>query len=228
MTRPQHQDPDLRVTIAHGRVGLDAWVEGTIGSWVVAYRVVVPADMNPRIAELRIFPKEPPVTGRRPKGTWSGAVEHVPRSGLRTQVLRRVRLSLAGKALATTYGSVVTLFDNSGLGALSSSKAPARPKRARRGRKKHADDFLARVAADYVDAVTRGSVTPVMDIANQRAAPTGRVRAWISQARKRGFLAGRGRGRTVGLLTPKAMSALAASTLAVGVVKRGRHSKKGE
>jgi transposase-like protein len=187
---------------------LDAWFETPIddGRWVIAYRVLVPSDLSPRLAELRIFPAGRKGAKRSP-GTWSGDAKHVPDKGLTGAVLKKVRLSLPAQKLAAIFADSPDLL-TMGLGGLvrSEKKPPAVP--PRRGRKPHTDEFLERVANEYMEAMKVSPRAPVQRIAERYGQTVGRVRGWVYQARERKILRGdRGQG-CIGkpALSPQALS----------------------
>jgi transposase-like protein len=101
-----------------------------------------------------------------------------------------------------------------------------RPADTGRGRPRHTDAFLVRVAAEYVRACTAGPA-PVEAVARRHGdEPVAKVRGWIYQARQRGFLSESAQGRTGGQLTPEATFYLAARTPKTRATKeKHRHEK---
>lgn len=185
----------------------DAWVEVPLGrSWVVAYRIVNDRG-RPVVGEIRIFPAEE----NRPRlGHWSGELlgttAKVPRRGITSRQLRDVRVRaylqyMAGR-VADFQARLGDMAEHWGWGA-AKSNIPNRVRStgARRGRKPRPDKFYARIAADYVQALSSGSKRPIQDVAKRRKLPGGQVRDMIRQARKRGLLTRERGGVRGGMLT---------------------------
>lgn len=193
----------------------DTWIEVPLGrSWVAAYRIVDDRGA-PVVGELRIFPEE---EGRPGLGRWSGDLvgthAKVPRRGITLRQLRGVRVRTYQRYMAEqierlrAMGPVLAKHYGWDLVGVPAKRATPITPGARRGRKGRPDQFYALVAADYSDAITRGSHRPVMDVAKRRSLPGGQVRDMIRQARKRGLLTREGPGLSGGTLTERALKFL--------------------
>jgi hypothetical protein len=73
---------------------------------------------------------------------------------------------------------------------------------------------LARLSAEYLDAVASGSRRPVMDVAGRHGWDVERTRRALGRARAQGLLVGAGRGRAGGALSAEAERLLALSAVA--------------
>ena len=155
-----------------------------------------PADLSPRLAELRIFPASTRAA-KRSRGTSSGDAKHVPDKGLTRAVLNEVKLSIAARELAAMFADsdLVAM----GLGGLfrREKKAAAVP-RSGRGRQLHRYDFLEGVAREYVEAIKISPRAPVKLIADG-GVPVSRVRAWVYKARDREILRGKHGQGSIGI-----------------------------
>lgn len=226
---------DLTIATQRGRFVRrvsDVWLEQAIDDrWMAAYRIVT-SDGRPRVAELRVFPLEPEFK-TRPEGEWSGVWQGVeaiaPRRGLTKAVLGGVRLHEWTAQTRAILASFEQRVGREHVGVLAEALArfrlplPAPPRPAlgsRGGRPRLPDEFYARIAAEYVAALTAGR-PPAQTIAKQRREPGPRVRGWIHRARNRGLLEGRGQGTTIGQLSEKAIFILEAEKQ---LRRRGRRS----
>jgi hypothetical protein len=214
----------------------DAWVEAEIDkSWMAAYRLVPGQFGQPVIAEIRVFPHE--TTEGRPAGQWSAEVLGVyakpPQGGITAEVIRKVPVAehrQVGRDFAEWVGGVAP--DRAPVGSVTikiprSAKMPTRgavnakltgakfkavlpARRSKRGRPPiHGDRFFAELARDYAQRVAEGSPHPTKDLAEKRGISRVRMRALLSEARKRKLLSGSGRGRSGGTITNRAEGVLA-------------------
>jgi hypothetical protein len=191
------------------------WLEMTIGgAWRAAARLGV-QEGRLIVAELRVFPREP----GRPPGIWSaeilGSKAAVPPGGLTARLLRQVHLSevpaRAQALLASSFrfeappGAKIRVEPL----AVEGIPIPQRPRPERRtGR---GDAFYAQLAADYVQAIERGSRQPVKELAKQRSCPRAQIRDMLHEARVRQLLSPGKQGRLGGILTGRATTILRSS-----------------
>ncbi len=179
-------DPHFTITVAHGgRVHIRRWVEVEHRPWTVAYLMDVPPDMPPRVAEVRVFPTER--VSPRDLGTWSGS-DRIPRGGIRSGILGKVRTREALRALHRELGELISEINVELPGATNwrTEKEPSPP----RGRPPVSEETLARVSRLYVDAISKG-VNPLPYIAECLGdVKITTVRGWVHRARngKRKFL----------------------------------------
>jgi hypothetical protein len=196
-----------RETIADehgGRWHVDAWIAPRSGRLV--------------LGELRVLPA---VDGK-PGEPWLLDPEKVPRRGLERRVLQHkvpvgrfvpqvfAQLSEAEGLRAQGYKgpiSVPVLVSTTLLALLPGIRALVRRPRARRSVGRD-DDFYARLAAQYVERISAGSITPVKDIADQRSDTTAHIRDLLHEARERGLLTKGTTGKSAGALTPRALAVL--------------------
>ncbi len=213
----------------------DVWLEQPIDDrWMAAYRIVT-GDGRPRVAELRVFPREDGFVSR-PPGEWSGGFKGVeaqaPRQGLKKAIINRVRLQewttqvrairaaweqQVGPERARVMKGVLARF-----GPLPASPPP-RTGTPGRGRPALPDEFYATVAAEYVAALEAGR-PPVKAIAQRHATSEARVRGWVHRARAKGLLEGRGQGQALGTLSDRAIFL----SEAVKQRRRARREKGGQ
>jgi transposase-like protein len=192
----------------------DAWIEVPMGgAWIVAYRIVNDHG-TPVVGEIRVFPAEP--KEGRELGRWSGellgARARVPRRGITSRQLRRIRVRAYQRRMAEQVARLreqaPELASDFGWDQGSSADVPNRDAGTRRGRKGRPDEFYADIAAEYVRAISQRSRRPIADIARQRKIPASQVRDMIRQARKRKLLTGAGSGLSGGVLTARAQALL--------------------
>jgi len=191
----------------------EAWVEIVLPadpSWMVAYRVLADESGDAVVAEVRVFPAES--SKGRPPGAWSaevlGAAAQLPAGGLRAEVLRQVTLGeyrqfipdfqawrskQAGRTLRVTLPAA----------ALETPVITPKP-----GRRPKPDEYYAKFAKEYVDALPR-SRSPVADISADHQISQGKVRDIIHEARQRRLLTKTRQGRVGGELTERARNILA-------------------
>jgi hypothetical protein len=191
------------------------WVEAPLDSqWVCAYRIINDHGA-PVVGEVRIFPNEKD----RPRlGDWSGdlcgATARVPRGGITTRQLDRVRLhehlQFMSREVARFRAQTKDWAEHWGWGGGDAGRA-SKPTTAtkRRGRKGRPDAFYADIAADYVLVLSQKSKRPVHDIAESRGInDAGKVRDMIREARKRKLLTAARHGVRGGDLTSVGRSLL--------------------
>lgn len=182
--------------------------------WTSALRLAL-QDGHLVVAEVRVFPNEP---SRRAAGLWSyeelGAAAKVPRGGLTTGLLRKVKLGsyvrYARRTLEALTKRLAEYLEHAPAGtgaefyrALASPAAP--PARRRRGRP---DRFYARLAAGYLRAWEHGSRRPVAELADQHGVPQPQMRDMLHEARERGLLTKGDPGKSGGALTAPARALL--------------------
>jgi hypothetical protein len=207
------------VSGARNRYGREAWVEDDLGDgWVAAYRLMMKSD-RPVVAEVRLFPDDPPVS--RGPGQWSEQASAVPSEGIPGRALRDLRLTFA----LERFSRFLRLIEGDPKLAkqlLGAHGIPlgARPAKRRPGRAGRADAYYLAFAMAYVERLAEGSRRPVQDLAEHPpkaikgyvsdglVASPATVRDIIHQARVRGLLTGSPPGRPGGELTPKAKDML--------------------
>lgn len=184
---------------------LDIWVRQAIDDeWTAAFRLVWSGGRL-RVGEARIFPTER-VGDKRSGGDWSGCWEGVNAAAPRRGLTRRV-LSLAEphrwlESAEKVHREFRKVFPQ-GV-QLPKARQPRAPRSTAggRGRPGHTDEFLARIADQYVRALAK-NLAPVKTIAAQHGAKEAKVRGWVHQARERQFLSRGTQGRASGKLGPK-------------------------
>lgn len=207
----------------------DAWVEVPLArGWLVAYRIVND-HRTPVVGELRVFPAE--ADERRELGYWSGDAlgsrAQVPRGGITTRQIRKVRVRAYQQHMAARVAQLRKLGDGSwaaGFGWDQEIKpAPSRSAGSRRGRKGRPDEFYAVVAADYEKAIASGSREPITYIARRRRLKDkGQARDMVRQARKRKLLTDAAQGLSGGMMTDRARALLATKGRSYRTTKRRR------
>jgi len=180
----------------------EAWLEVPLTrTWRAAYRLHLQGGIAV-VSELRVFPNEH--TGDRrpadhPPGVWSaeflGADAQVPRGGLTSRLLRRVKIRAHLPAVSEILGRVQQYTGHAVVTDVPSIR--------RWGRVGPADERLAAVASEYVKLIGRGSTQPVSAIAKATRTPVGRVYQWLYRARQRGLLTRPPRGIPGGRLTAR-------------------------
>ena len=185
------------------------------GGWTACY-LLRGRDGRPVVVELRVLPS--PVN-TAPDGSPVGHHE-APGDGLTAATLKdrvvmgRHVYELLPAAMQQSRGGVgatpvrdaegrqLTLFD-AFFGALGFNPS-AKPRRGRRGPKPFPDRHYAALAADYVDACSSGSRSPVKDVATARGMTPAALRTALHRARNRGLLTRQTAGRAGGQLTRRA------------------------
>jgi hypothetical protein len=205
----------------------DAWVETSLGSdWVAALRLTLQRGTLV-IAEVRVFPDEPK---RRHLGRWSaewrGSAAPVPKGGLRMRLLRKLswgppmewaRHAAAAFRKTSTPEMFAAFYGEETI-------RPPRGKEPRPGRPPMADEYVAKVAKAYAEALKPGT-RPNKKVAADLAISPGRVATIVFEARKRGFLSpARYRGQPGGSLTPLG-SKIAAKAARQETRRRARTTK---
>lgn len=173
-------------------------------SWMAAYRLgIQPGGIV--ITELRVFPREQ--TAARPPGLWSARTRGIdaiaPPGGITARLLRSV-------PLAEHYQFDKEFHSLGRTRAIWSPKkadsrsSPAKVPLRRRGPKGRPDEFYAKIARHYAEAVRSGTTRPVAETAKKLNLKEPQVRDFVHQARRRGLLSKTRQGRVGGLLTEKA------------------------
>lgn len=144
------------------------WVESSLPhGWVVSYRVLVKDDQVV-VAEARIHPHEK----NSDAGAWSLNPDSVPEGGLKTEVVRAVKVGEPLQLLPEIWEQMRSQFPYAVTDRIKRrhrfTKAvldePVRP--GRRGRDPRS---LAEIARAYVAACDRGSRSPIKDVADELA-----------------------------------------------------------
>lgn len=198
----------------------EVWVEEPLpDGWIAAFRILPAPDGSPMIGEARVFPGHP----RRGAGRWAPETDlagdprqYIPRGGLTSRLLRKVKVPgavLFTHRLMREYAegwahlgvdAQRELFEPYGL------ESEPRP-RSGPGRPPLSDLEMARAVGAYVDALERGSRTPVPDVAAELGVSVDTARAHLGKARKRKppFLTPPPPGRAGGRMTPECEAVLA-------------------
>jgi len=208
----------------YAQQGEAMWVVLPLGEDWDSYVRFASQEGHPVVAELRILPRTDtpgvPADLDEHEHDWDDVIggmtpTHTPAGGLTTRALRDVHL---GRALELAYGQLGRAFERGRrhptfpVPVSFAEQAVSTPRRP--GRKGREDRFYAIVAAAYVDAIERGSRTPVVSAAealsNARSGPyePPYVRDLLHVARQRGLLTRPPRGRAGGQLTDKARALL--------------------
>jgi hypothetical protein len=170
------------------------------------------------VAELRLFPNEP---DRRRRDTWSaallGPLAPVPRGGLTVATVRKARLGDYRRRtrqileqIRKQYGTTGAALTVEALGLPPDAQSMTRPRAARAGTLP--DAFYARLAAEYVRLIERGSRRPVVELATRHRLRPAQMRDRIHEARERGLLTLGYQGRPGGVVTPRAQAMLRTRT----------------
>ena len=197
----------------------DLWFEEPLeGGWRVGYRLV---RQGTRIVvgEVRVFPDEEE-TFLRP-GRWSGEIDGVtatvPDGGITGRLLRKLKgtghLKFAQKQADAIRAWFPEFFE---------TEQKVNDAEKRRGGRPALDDLhYVRLAQDYINAIDKGSRTPIADVAREHGLPESTMRDRIHIARhKRKLFTAVGWGRPGGALTPKGKAILGTGR------KRGNGTKK--
>ncbi len=168
-----------------------------LDNWLAAAHIVT-QNGELVVAELRLFPK---TIGLPDPPAWDGEAP-VPPGGLGSTELRKLHLGAFVPTLrwhlwaeADGQAAYVSTIDDAFKEAIL-----AQPKRP--GRAGHPDKFYATIAKAYVDALQRGSKSPIQDLATALDYSTHHIRDLVKNARQKGLLsAAPGRGRAGGHLT---------------------------
>lgn len=205
------------------------WLEVEVDKdWTAAARLAV-QEGRVIVSELRVFPRDREL-GAGVAGLWRGEVlgthATVPVGGLKSELLRRVRIP----KYAARARDVVESWRRAGGMAEESARvslpglAASTPGRRRTGRP---DRFYAELAAEYVRTIEKGSRRPVEDIRTRRRLATAQVRDLIHEARERGFLSKGEQGAAGGYLLPKAEQLLGIRHRITRVPRKGTRPNKG-
>ena len=196
----------------------EAWLEVELDEcWTAAYRLAVRGE-TADVAELRIFPTQSGATNRT-AGRWDTKHTQVPAGGVKTRVLRSVKLGhavhsldrivryLSGKHGRAAFSAHE--FGASGLTPHTRGVDARRGSVGGRGRPALSDAEYAAVAERYVAAMRGGSEAPLVEVAHTLDLSVSTVRGRIETARQRVLLtrAG-GHGCRGGRLTKRGQAAL--------------------
>lgn len=181
--------------------------------WTSALRLAL-QDGHLVVAEVRVFPNEP---NRKQAGLWSyqeiGVGAKVPRGGLKTKLLRKVKLGAYAKSARQVVESLTKrlaeYLEQAPAAVVPevyrALRLPAAPPARRRGRP---DKFYAHLADQYARACEHRSRRPVADLAERYGVPQPQMRDMLHEARERGLLTKGDPGRSGGELTPLALTML--------------------
>ncbi len=142
------------------------WVESSLPlGWVVSYRIIQKDD-HVVLAEARIHPEEK----NAEPGVWSLNPDSVPEGGLKTEVVRALKVGEPLQLLPEIWSQMRSQFPDAVTTRVERRHrftkavidAPVRP--GRRGRDPR---LLAEIARAYVAACDRGSRSPVQDVADE-------------------------------------------------------------
>jgi hypothetical protein len=191
---------------------LGVWLIVPKPEWTFAFRLVLRDGAFP-IAELRVFPSEPPdQTALTTAGEWTFEPDSVPHSGITSAVLRTAPLSAVRdntqRLLAELRNSMGEAAFQNLLG--SRDLPPDILSRIQRAAPATATthEQQTRAAALYSVANDSGEKTPVAKVAEQMYLSRGRVRDLLHEARRNGYLTPARHGIAEGRITRKGIDFL--------------------
>ena len=182
------------------------WLEVEVDKdWTAAARLAV-QDGRVIVSELRVFPRDREL-GAGVAGLWRGEVlgprATVPVGGLKSELLRRVRLpkyAARAEEVVEAWRRAGGMPEDSARDSLPGLEASTPGRR----RPRRPDRFYAELAAEYVRTLEQGSRRPVEDVRKRRRLSAAQVRDMIHEARGRGLLSPGQQGAPGGYLLPKA------------------------
>lgn len=185
----------------------NAWLEVVLDDqWMAAYRFANQGG-GPVIAEVRVFPWDETLKQRQSGewgGEWLGVNAVVPKGGVTSRLLRRLKVGSHMKHFQETAEWMATRG-----GGPQHLIGPALTRVGWRRLDRHArpassDDtaYFAAVAQEYEGNCQRRK-PPIKSMAVRRKAPPHKIRAEVYRARELGLVTRDGQGTTGGKLTEK-------------------------
>jgi len=206
--------------LEHGRTSV--YVKG---QWCVAFKVRSTPDQRPVVEQLRILPQYDFSHDRDSRAMddrafwlhedlrveedaefladWASPRLPIPDLGVTTGLLRRIPFARIAERELDEFIELVEILDLEP--DLWWGEVPPVP--GRRGSDR-GNVFYAQIAAENLELHRSGVRSPIQTLADRHGYSRNTVKTWLTQARQRGLLETRGKGKPGGTLTEKAKQLL--------------------
>jgi len=186
-----------------------AWLVLPDEEWTTAYRLII-RNGEFEVAEVRIYPTDPPDFPFASNGEWLVDRDTVPEGGVTSELLRQPHLSQVRDHIADVLTAMRDEFGDERYQALLGERdlpgdIITRLRSRRRGDLSKAERQQLEAAIRYDRHIKNGTPKPRDAVRKEMHLSSSRVRDLLTECRRKGFLTPTTPGRAGGRLTERAL-----------------------